>query len=137
MYKIHLFIGNKLPFVFKMTVDCYIDTYILFTRKASVDNCFFFYHHHHHNKHNQGLGLKTCSFKAEGVLGLSIFLLVFPYPRVPEVRTGKPSSVRGFCPFLPGRLTISFDTVLYLLICCPFSISYVWRGFSGSPICKS
>jgi hypothetical protein len=49
--------------------------------------------HHHHNEHNQGLGLKTCSFKAQGVFGLSIFVLVFPYPAVPEVGTGKPASV--------------------------------------------
>jgi hypothetical protein len=35
---------------------------------------------HHHHEHNQGLGLKTCSFKAQGVLGLAIFVLVFPYP---------------------------------------------------------
>jgi hypothetical protein len=28
--------------------------------------------YHHHNERNQGLGLKTCSFKAQGVLGLSI-----------------------------------------------------------------
>jgi hypothetical protein len=35
---------------------------------------------HHHNGHNQGLGLKTCSFKAQSVLGVSIFVSVFPYP---------------------------------------------------------
>jgi hypothetical protein len=29
---------------------------------------------HHHNEHNQGLGLKTCSFKAQGALGVSIFV---------------------------------------------------------------
>jgi hypothetical protein len=61
----------------------------------------------HHNEHNQGLGLKTCSFKAQGVLGLSIFVLVFPYPTIPETGTGKPASVGGFYPFLPGGLTIS------------------------------
>jgi hypothetical protein len=27
---------------------------------------------HHDYEHNQGLGLKTCSFKAQGVLGISI-----------------------------------------------------------------
>jgi hypothetical protein len=39
-------------------------------------------HHHDDNERNQGLGLKTCSFKAKGVLGLSIFITVFPYPAV-------------------------------------------------------
>jgi hypothetical protein len=39
--------------------------------------------------------------------------LVFPYPAVPEVGTGKPASVGGFYPFVVGGLTISFDTVLY------------------------
>jgi hypothetical protein len=50
------------------------------------------YHHHrrrrrrhHHHQHNQGLGLKTRSFKAQGVLGLSIFVSVFPYPAVPRL----------------------------------------------------
>jgi hypothetical protein len=56
---------------------------------------------HHNNEHNQGLRVKTCSFKAQGVLGLSIFVLVFPYPAVPEDGTGKPASVGGFCPFVP------------------------------------
>jgi hypothetical protein len=45
-------------------------------------------YHHNHHKHNQGLGLKTFSFKAQYVLGLSIFVKVFLYPTVPEV--GKP-----------------------------------------------
>jgi hypothetical protein len=62
--------------------------------------------HHHHHQHNQGLGPKTCSFKAQGVLGLSIFVSVFPYPAVPEVGTGKPASVGGFYPFVPDGLTI-------------------------------
>jgi hypothetical protein len=29
----------------------------------------------HHNEHNQGLGLKTCSFKAQGVLIVYVFVL--------------------------------------------------------------
>jgi hypothetical protein len=78
---------------------------------------------HHHNEHNKCLGLKTCSFKAQGVLGLSIFVTVFPYPAVPEVGTGKPASVGGFYPFVPGGLTISFDTILYLLLCRSTEIS--------------
>jgi hypothetical protein len=72
--------------------------------------------YHHHNEHNQGLGLKTCSFKAQGVLGLSIFILVFPYPAIPEVGTGKTALVGGFYPFIPGGLTIYFDTILNLLL---------------------
>jgi hypothetical protein len=71
----------------------------------------FFIHHHHHSEHGQGLGLKTCSFKAQGVHGLSIFVSVFPYPAIPEVGTGRPASVGGFYPFVPGGLPISFDTV--------------------------
>jgi hypothetical protein len=71
---------------------------------------------YHHNEHNQGLGLKTCSFKAQGILGFSIFVLVFPYPAVPEVGTGKPASAGGLYAFVSGRLTISFDTILYLLL---------------------
>jgi hypothetical protein len=67
--------------------------------------------HHHHNEHGQGLGLKTCSFKAQGVPGPSILLSVFPYPAIPEVGTGRPASVGGFYPFVPSGLPISFDTV--------------------------
>jgi hypothetical protein len=52
--------------------------------------------YHYHNEHNQGLGVKTCSFKAQGVLGLSIFVLVSPYPAVPKVGAGKSASVGGF-----------------------------------------
>jgi hypothetical protein len=59
-------------------------------------------HNSHHHEHNQGLGLKTCSFKGQGVLGLSIFVSVFPYLAVPDVGTGKPASVGDFCPFVPG-----------------------------------
>jgi hypothetical protein len=88
----------------------------------------------HHHEHNQGLGLKACSFKAEGILGLSIFISVFPYPAVHEVGTGKPASVGGFYPFVPGGLPISFDTVLCLLPCCSLLICYGIQGFSGSPI---
>jgi hypothetical protein len=66
------------------------------------------------------LGLMTCSFKAQGVLDLSIFVLVFPYPAVPEVGTGKPSSGGEFCPFVSGDLIIYFDTILCFLLCCPF-----------------
>jgi hypothetical protein len=38
------------------------------------------YHHYHHRHHecNQGSGLKNCSFKAQGVLGFSIFSSVLP-----------------------------------------------------------
>jgi hypothetical protein len=67
--------------------------------------------HHHHSEHGQGLGLKTCSFEAQGVPGPSIFLSVFPYPAIPEVGTGRPASVGGFYPFVPGGQAISFDTV--------------------------
>jgi hypothetical protein len=35
-------------------------------------------HHHYHHEHNQGLGLKNCSFKAQAVLGLSISCQVIP-----------------------------------------------------------
>jgi hypothetical protein len=51
--------------------------------------------HHHDSEHGQGLGLKTCSFEAQGVPGPSILLSVFPYPAIPEVGTGKPASVGG------------------------------------------
>jgi hypothetical protein len=33
-----------------------------------------YHHHHHHHEHNSGLGLRTYSFKAQAVLGLSIFV---------------------------------------------------------------
>jgi hypothetical protein len=69
------------------------------------------HHHHHHSEHGQGLGLKTCSFEAQGVPGPSILLSVFSYPAIPEVGTGRPASVGGFYPFVPGGLPISFDTV--------------------------
>jgi hypothetical protein len=70
-----------------------------------------FVHHHHHSEHGQGLGLKTCSFEAQGVPGPSILLSVFPYPAIPEVGTGRTASVGEFYPFVPGGLPISFDTV--------------------------
>jgi hypothetical protein len=75
----------------------------------------------------------TCSFKAKCVLGLSIDT-VFPHPTIPEVGTGKTASVGGFCPFVPGGLTISFDTILYILLCCSLLICYRCQGFSGGPI---
>jgi hypothetical protein len=51
--------------------------------------------HHHHSELGQGVGLKTCSFEAQGVPGPSILLSVFPSPAIPEVGTGKPASVGG------------------------------------------
>jgi hypothetical protein len=49
------------------------------------------HHHHHHNsEHGQGLGLKTCSFEAQGVPCPSNLLSVFPDPAIPEVGTGSP-----------------------------------------------
>jgi hypothetical protein len=89
---------------------------------------------HHHNEYNQGVGLETCSIKAQGVLGLSIFVSVFPYPAVPEVGTGKPTLVGGFFPFIPGGITISSDTILCLLQCCSLLICYECQGFYGGPI---
>jgi hypothetical protein len=99
-------------------------------------------HHHRHRRrrqqqHNQGLGLKTCSFKAQCVPGLSIFVSVFPHPILPEVGTGKPALVGSFYPFIPGALTTSFDTILSPLLCCLLLIHYVHQGFSGGPVCKS
>jgi hypothetical protein len=84
----------------------------MYADSTSVYRC-----HLHHNEHNQGLGLKIYFFKAQVVPGLSIFILVFPYPTVREDSTGKPASVGGFYPFVPGGVTISFDTVLCLLLC--------------------
>jgi hypothetical protein len=85
-----------------------------------ISACLYFINtilnNHHHKEHNQGVGLKTCSFKAQGVLGLSIFVSVFPYLAVPEVDTGRPASVGGFCPFVPGSLTVSFDAI-YIFYC--------------------
>jgi hypothetical protein len=79
----------------------------------------------------QGLGLKAFSFKAQVVLGLSIFVLVFPYPVVPEVGIGKQPSVGDFCPVVPGGVTISFDTGLYLLPCCPLVIYILGMKWLG------
>jgi hypothetical protein len=90
--------------------------------------------HHHHSEHDQGLGLKTCSFEAQGVPGPSILLSVFPYPAIPEVGTGKPASVGGFYLFVPVGLPISFDTVLCPPLCCPLSNCYGSQGFFGGPI---
>jgi hypothetical protein len=72
-------------------------------------------HHHHHSEHGQGLGLKTCSFEAQGVAGPSILLSVFPYPAIPEVGTGRPASVGGFYPFVPGGLPISKFIYLFIV----------------------
>jgi hypothetical protein len=81
-----------------------------------ISACLYFINTILNNHHNQDLGLKTCSFKAQGVLGLSIFVSVFPYPAVPEVDTGRPASVGSFCPFVPGSLTVSFDAI-YIFYC--------------------
>jgi hypothetical protein len=62
---------------------------------------------YHHSEHGQGLGLKTCSFEAQGVPGPSILLSVLPYPAIPEVGTGRPASVGGFYPFVSGGLYVS------------------------------
>jgi hypothetical protein len=80
-------------------------------RRSEQDKRFKVHHHHHHSEHGHGLGLKTCSFEAQGVPGPSILLSVFPYPAIPEVGTGRPASVGDFYPFVPGGLPISFDTV--------------------------
>jgi hypothetical protein len=45
-------------------------------------------------------------------------LSVFPYPAIPEVGTGRPASVGGFYPFVPGGLPISlilFDVLHYVV----------------------
>jgi hypothetical protein len=57
----------------------------------------------------QGLGLKTCPFKAQGVLDLSAFSRVFQHPFVPGAVNEKLFWVSGFCPFFPGGRTRSFD----------------------------
>jgi hypothetical protein len=54
-------------------------------------------------------------------LKLKVFL-VFPYPTIPKVVTGKPASVGGFYLFIPSDLTISFGTILYLLLYCSLLI---------------
>jgi hypothetical protein len=87
-----------------------------------------------HNENNEGLGLKTFSFKAQGILCLSIVALVFPYPAVPEVGIGRSASVGGFYPSLPGGLTIPFDTNLYLLLRRSLLTSYGCQGSAGGPI---
>jgi hypothetical protein len=55
----------------------------VFRIRALVGNVRTLYHHHHHRRRrhhrhhherNQGLGLKTCSFKAQGLF-LELFLL--------------------------------------------------------------
>jgi hypothetical protein len=86
--------------------SCFHTKYQNLLRKQTIKT-----HHHHHSEHGQGLGLKTCSFEAQGVPGPSILLSVFPYAAIPEVGTGRPASVGGFYPFVPGGLPISFDTV--------------------------
>jgi hypothetical protein len=83
-------------------------------------------------KHKQGLGLKTCPFKAQGILELSIFCLVFQHPVLPEVDIKKPVWVNGFCPFFPGGLTNFSDIVLSsvrLFTCNLLRMSgFLWRS---------
>jgi hypothetical protein len=62
-------------------------------------------HHHRYHEYNRGLDLKTCSHKAQVVLGLLISVFVFPYATIPEAGTGKPASVGDFCPFIVGDPT--------------------------------
>jgi hypothetical protein len=83
-------------------------------------------HHHHHSEYGQGLGLKTCSFEAQGVPGPSILLSVFPYSAIPEIGTGKPASVGGFYPFVQGGLPISFVKMLRIS-------GFLWRSNLVSP----
>jgi hypothetical protein len=94
--------------------DAYLPSYTSYLYRKLNWNVIIIqvnHHHHHHSEHDQGLGLKTCSFEAQGVPGPSVLLSVFPYPAIPEVGTGRPASVGGFYPYVPGGLPISFDTV--------------------------
>jgi hypothetical protein len=53
----------------------------------------------------------------------SFLVVVFPYTVVPEVGTVKPALADGFYLFVPGGLTISFDTISCLLLFCSILIS--------------
>jgi hypothetical protein len=68
----------------------------------------------------QGLGFKTCSFKSQNALDLSIFSWVFQHPVVPGVGIEKPVWVSGLCPLFPGGLTSSFVIVL----CLPLDVHF-------------
>jgi hypothetical protein len=76
-----------------------------------------------YNNEHTGLGLRTCSFKAQGVLGLFVF--VFQYPAIPEFGTEKPASVGSFYPFDPGGLTISFDSFISSTVLFTFNVTDV------------
>jgi hypothetical protein len=87
----------------------------------------------HTREHKQGLGLKTCSFKPQGVLGLSIFSWVFQHSVLLGVDTEKPVCVGGFCTFFPGGLTSSSDIILRLLSGCSLLTNNQCQDSSGSP----
>jgi hypothetical protein len=55
-------------------------------------------------EHKQGLGLKTCSFKGQGVLDRSIFSWVFQHLVILGVDIEKLFWVSSFCPFFPDDL---------------------------------
>jgi hypothetical protein len=76
-------------------------------------------------EHEQGIGLRTCSFKPR-VLDLSIFSSVSQHPFVPGVVIGKPVWVSGFCPFFPCWYAS--------LLGCSLLTYYKCQDFSGGPV---
>jgi hypothetical protein len=80
-------------------------------------------------EHKQGLVFKTCSFKSQDILDLSIFSLVFQHPIALGVDIEKLIWISGFCSFFPGGLTNYLDTVLCLLLGCSLSTHYECQDF--------
>jgi hypothetical protein len=82
---------------------------------------FSTYDHHRHRRRRprirrpcrermSGLGPETCSFKAQGILGISIFLLVVRCPFLPWAGNGEPVLVDRLCRFVLGDLNSTVET---------------------------
>ena len=91
-------------------------------------------HHHRHRRRRRlcrpclermsGSFPETCPFKSQGILWLSICLLVAQCPFVPWVGTGEPVLVDGPCLFVLGDLTSFSDMFSNVLLCFLFSVCF-------------
>jgi hypothetical protein len=62
--------------------------------------------------HNEDLALKTSSFRAQAVLGISFIVSFVSYSAVPEVSVEGLVLLKDLCPFLSGDMSSSTNVIL-------------------------
>lgn len=87
--------------------------------------------HHYHHKHNQGLCLMTCSFKAQDIPDLCIIVYIIPYSVALMLMLK--DYIWQTISVHPSRDHLSFsDIILYLPTYCPPIIycrsQLLWRS---------